>query len=306
MIVMAGRRGGGSAPGRPAAIGPAVRRLGQRDAVELLADPDRPRAWTLLVGSTLQSYVDLDDPLYLDFEYMQRIGHVLDLGAPDGQPVRVLHLGGGALSLARYVAATRPGSSQLAVDSDAAVVELVRERLPLRQPPRRAGARAGRVRIRIGDARAVMEALPAGSFDVVIADLFSGARTPAHLTSVEFAAAVRRVLTAVGIFAANIGDGPPLAHARARVASACAVFAEACLIADAPVLRGRRFGNLVLAAADRELPVAGLTRRVAADAFPARLLHGSELDRFVAGARPITDATAVRSPQPPPGAFAPS
>src|SRR6201996_1261284 len=111
---------------------PAVRRFGRPDAVELLADPDRPRAWTLLVGSTPQSYVDLDDPLYLDFEYVRRIGHLLDLAAPAGQPLRVLHLGGGALSLARYVAATRPGSPQLAGELDAALVDLIR--LPL--PPR--------------------------------------------------------------------------------------------------------------------------------------------------------------------------
>jgi spermidine synthase len=288
---------------------PAVRRLGEHDAVELLADPDRPRAWTLLVDSTPQSYVDLDDPLYLDFEYMQRLGHVLDLAAPAGAPLRVLHLGGGALSLARYVAATRPGSRQLAVDVDAAVVELVRERLPLRQPARRAGSRAGtragRVTVRVADARAVLPHLRSGSFDVVIADVFAGARTPAHLTSAEFAAEVHEVLTPDGIFGANIGDGPQLAHARSRTASAIAVFADVCVMADAPVLRGRRFGNLVLAASDAELPVAGLTRRVAADPFPARLLHGPELERFVGGVRPITDATAERSPQPPPEAFAP-
>jgi spermidine synthase len=302
--------GGRQRPGRDA---PAVRRLAEPDAVELLADPDRPRAWTLLVGSTPQSYVDLDDPRYLDFEYVQRLGHVLDLAAPEGAPLRVLHLGGGALSLARYVAATRPGSSQLAVDSDAAVVDLVRERLPLRQQPRRsaartggASARAGRVTVRVGDARAILSELRGRSYDVVIADVFAGARTPAHLTSVEFVAAVRAVLAPTGIFAVNIGDGPPLAHARARVASARAVFADACLMADAPVLRGRRFGNLVLAASDGELPVDGLTRRVAADPFPARLRHGADLDRFIAGARPLTDATAQHSPQPPPEAFAPS
>jgi spermidine synthase len=303
---------------RPGRDVPAVRRLGEPDAVELLADPDRPRAWTLLVGSTPQSYVDLDDARYLDFEYMQRLGHVVDLAAPEGGPLRVLHLGGGALSLARYVAATRPGSSQLAVDSDAAVVDLVRERLPLRQPARRSaakggsgakagtGARAGRVTVRVGDARAVLSELRARSYDVVIADVFAGARTPAHLTSVEFVAAIRAVLAPTGIFAVNIGDGPPLAHARARAASARAVFADTCLMADAPVLRGRRFGNLVLAGSDSKLPVDGLTRRVAADTFPARLLHGGDLERFIAGARPITDASAEHSPQPPPEAFAPS
>jgi spermidine synthase len=291
---MAGRREQG---------GPPVRRLGQPDAIELLADPDRPRAWTLLVGSTPQSYVDLDDPRHLEFEYMRRIGHVLDLAAPADAALHVLHLGGGALSLARYVAATRPGSVQLAVDDDADLVELVRERLPLplRQRPARA---AGRIRIRVGDARTVLARLPPASFDVVIADVFAGARTPAHLISVEFTALARRVLAPAGIFTANIGDGAPLAHTRARVATARAVFRDACLMADAAVLRGRRFGNLVLAASDGSLPVSELVRRVAGDPFPARLVHDEDLDRFVSGASPITDARAELSPVPPPEAFA--
>ncbi len=285
---------------------PAVRRLGQSDAVELLADPDRRRAWTLLVGSTPQSYVDLDDPLYLDFEYVRRLGHLLDAAGPKGQPLRVLHLGGGAMSLARYVAATRPGSSQLAVDSDADVIDLVRERLPIRQRSRRAGGRAGRIRVRIGDAREVLEGLPAGSFDVVVADIFAGARTPAHLTSVEFAAAARRALTPGGMFAVNIGDGPPLAHTKARAAAVSSIFGCACLIADTAVLRGRRFGNLVLAASDQPLATADLVRRVAADPFPGRVLDGDDLLRFVAGARPITDDRAELSPVPPPEVFAQS
>ena len=276
----------------------------------LIRDADRPAAWMLLVDGTPQSHVDLDDPEYLEFEYMRRLGHFVDLAAPAGQPLRVLHLGAGALTLARYVAATRPGSSQLAVESDAALAELVRQRLPLDQRSRGAagnragGSRAGRVRVRIGDARAVLEQLPAASFDVVVADLFSGARTPAHLTSLEFTSAVARTLDPAGLYAVNVGDGPPLAHTRARVATLRAVFPHACLTADPPVLRGRRFGNLVLAAAWQEFPAGQLTRRVAGDPFPGRLICGGELDQFAASARPITDALAEPSPEPPPDAFA--
>ena len=285
--------------------GSVVRQDADSGVVELVGDPDRPRAWTLLVDGTPQSHVDLDDPQYLEFEYMRRIGHLVDLAAPAREPLRVLHLGGGGLTLARYVAATRPGSCQLAVESDAALVELVRRWLPLGQRGRRAGGgRAGGVRIRVGDARAVLEQVPAGSFDVVVADLFAGGRTPAHLTSAEFAVAVARTLSPSGIYAANIGDGPPLAHARARVATVCSVFPHACMIADAAVLRGRRFGNLVVAAAHHGLPVAGLARRTAGDPFPGRLVHGGELDRFAAGATPIADARAEPSPAPPPDIFA--
>src|SRR5580693_2250625 len=143
---------------------------GAHGRAELLRDADRPAAWMLLVDGIPQSHVDLDDPEYLEFEYIRRLGHLIDLAGPAGEPLRVLHLGAGGLTLARYVAATRPGSSQLAVESDAALAELVRVRLPLDQRRRAAGpggSRAGRVRVRIGDARAVLEQLPAASFDVV-------------------------------------------------------------------------------------------------------------------------------------------
>ncbi|HLI42077.1 MAG TPA: fused MFS/spermidine synthase [Streptosporangiaceae bacterium] len=268
--------------------------------VELLRDADRRAAWLLLVDGVPQSYADLDDPSYLEFEYVRRLGHLIDVAAPAGQPLRVLHLGAGLLTLARYVAATRPGSRQVAVEIDAALAELVRRRVPLRRD-----ARGARVRVRIGDAREVLERLGAASFDAVIADVFAGGRTPAHLNSAEFAAAARRVLGARGLFAANVADGPPLAHARAQAATARAVFGDVCLIADPGVLRRRRFGNIVLAAGPARLPAAALTRLAAADPVPGRVLHGEALDRFVAGARPVTDATARPSPAPPPGVFAP-
>jgi len=263
---------------------------------ELARDPDRPRAWTLLIDGVPHSYVDLDDPEYLEFEYMRRLGHVIDTAAPAGQPLRVLHLGAGALTLARYVAATRPRSAQLAVDNDPALIDLVRREVPL--PPR------VRIRIRAGDARQVLGTLRASSFDIVIADVFAAGHTPASLTSAEFVMAALAALHGDGIFAANVADGPPLAHARAQVATVRSVFRHVCLVADPGVLRGRRFGNLVVAASRRELPADRLTRLAAADPMPGRVLSGYDLVRFTGGAKPVTDSTARPSPAPPPGVFA--
>ncbi len=262
---------------------------------QLLPDPDRPRAWTLLLDGAPQSHVDLDDPAYLEFEYQRRIGHLIDLAAPPGQPLRAVHLGGGGLTLARYTAATRPRSTQQVFEADAALTALVRRELPLEG--------AWRIRVRGGDARAGLARLPEGGADLIVADVFGGARTPAHLTSGEFLAEVRRVLRPGGLYAANLADGPPLAHLRAQVATAAAVFPELCLIADPAVLRGRRFGNAVLAASDRALPVAELTRRAAGDPHPGRVEHGRALADFTGGAAPVTDATATPSPQPPARVF---
>jgi spermidine synthase len=278
---------------------PTIARVGSR--VEILADLDRPGGWMLLVDGIPQSHVDLDDPRHLELEYMRRLGHLADLAAPPAQPLRVLHLGAGALTLARYVEATRPGSSQLAVESDPEVAALVRQRLPV---GRRGGPPAGRIEVLVADARAVLDQGNVGPFDLVVADLFTGGRTPAHLTSAEFTAAAARALAPSGLYAANVGDGPPLGHARGRVAAACTVFRHVLVIAEPAVLRGRRFGNLLVVAADHEPDVAALVRRTAADPFPARVVAGAALDEFLAGAKPITDATAEPSPAPPPGAFA--
>ncbi|MEU8350179.1 fused MFS/spermidine synthase [Streptomyces sp. NPDC048845] len=262
---------------------------------ELVPDRERPRAWTLLVDGAPQSHVDLDDPARLDFAYQRRLGHIADLAAPPGSPLRVVHLGGGAFTLARYVAATRPRSTQQIAELDAALVALVRRELPLDS--------GWRIRVRGGDARAVLGRIPDGWADLVIADVFGGARTPAHLTSAEFAADARRVLRPGGWYAANLTDGPPLAHLRAQVATVRSVFLELCLAADPAVLRGKRFGNAVLLAADGPLPFAELTRRVATDPHPGRVEHGRGLADFTGGAAPVTDATAQPSPAPPPDAF---
>ena len=138
---------------------------------ELVPDLDRAGSWLLYLSDAPQSQVDLADPTYLEFEYIQRIAHLLDVAAPAGAPLRVLHLGGGALTLPRYVAATRPGSSQLVAETDGALMDLVREYLPL-------GRARQRIRVRIGDARDVLASVRPGRFDVVISDVFAGARTP--------------------------------------------------------------------------------------------------------------------------------
>lgn len=262
---------------------------------ELIPDRDRARAWTLLIDGAPQSHVDLDDPAYLSFEYQRRLGHVIDLVAPPGKPVQAVHLGGGAFTLARYAAATRPRSTQQVVERDAALVQLVRRELPL-DP-------GDRIRVRSTDAREGLAKVPDGWADLVIADVFSGARTPAHLTSTEFLDEVRRALKPAGTYAANLADGPPLAHLRGQIATVAARFTHLALIADPTVLRGKRFGNAVLVASDAPLPLAELTRRAASDPHPGRVDHGKSLMDFTGGAEPVTDAAAVASPAPPASVF---
>ncbi len=262
---------------------------------KLMPDVDRSRAWLLTVDGAPQSYVDLDEPTHLEFEYARRLGHVLDSVAPPGRPLDALHLGGGALTLPRYLAATRPGSRQDVVEADGALLDLVAERLPV---PGDAG-----IALHGADARAWLEAAPAASADVLVADVFGGSRVPAHLTSQEYARQAARVLRGDGVYLANLADASPFAFLRSQLATFATAFEELALIAEPGVLRGRRFGNVVLLASHRPLDLATLTRRTASDAFPARVEHGDPLRALIGDAGPVRDEDAVPSPQPPDGAF---
>jgi spermidine synthase len=273
---------------------PVLREVDQGTA-KLMPDVDRRRAWLLTVDGAPQSYVDLDDPAHLEFEYARRLAHAVDCAVAEGETPDVLHLGGGALALPRWIAATRPGARQHVVEADRGLIALVEEHLPL---PAGSG-----ITVHAGDARARLEAAPPRSADLLIADVFGGSRVPAHLTSVEYAHAAERVLRPGGTYLANLADGAPFVFLRSQLATFAAVFEELALIAEPAVLRGRRFGNAVLVASHREIDTALLARRTAADAFPARVEHGASLARFTGDAAVVRDGDAVASPEPPDGAF---
>ena len=234
-----------------------------------------------MVNGVPSSHVDLDDPLRLDFEYVRWIGDLLDVVAPEGEPLRAAHLGGAGCTLARYVAATRPLSRQVVLEIDPGVVEVARQAFGLRS--------SARLRLRVADARAGLTDLPDGGQDVVVRDAFSGATVPSHLTTAQFLAEVRRVLAPGGTYAANLADAPPLGQARAEAATALASFAHVLVIAEPAQLNGRRYGNVVLVASDGDLPVPALVRRLSSGAVRARLLDTGEVRAFAAGRRPLSD-----------------
>jgi spermidine synthase len=258
-----------------------------------VAPSDFTTGFELIVDGTPQSHVDLDDPTHLHFEYVARMGAVIDRLRMPGQPLTAVHLGAGALTLPRYVESTRPGSRQQVIELEPALVELVRAELPL--------PRGAAIRIRIGDARDGLARLPGalvGNVDLLVADVFAGAPTPAHLTTVEFYRSAAALLAPDGVLLVNVADGSGLAFARRQVATVRAVLPEIALLAEVQTLKGRRFGNLVIAASAAPLPTEWLPRLMAAGPHPAKVAHGDELDDFSRGATPATDADATPSPMP--------
>jgi hypothetical protein len=155
------------------------------------------------------------------------------------------------------------------------------------------------------DARAWLERAPDACADKLVTDV-GGSRVPAHLTSDAFARQAARVLRPGGMYLANLADAAPFAFLGSQIATLLGVFGSGsvCLLAEPAVLRGRRFGNTVLAARrDGAPPLGVLARRLASDPFPAWVVHGAALREPAAGAGPVHDETAVPSPEPPEGAF---
>jgi hypothetical protein len=258
-------------------------------------EPDRwvDGAFTLVVDGTPQSHVNLEDPTQLFFEYIQRIGHVIDqLGMP-GEPLTAVHLGAGALTLPRYIEATRPGSRQQVIELETDLVDLVRAELPW--------SKQASIRVRHGDAREVLGKLPGGlhgTVDLVVVDVFSGARTPAHVTSIEFYRQAVSLLKPDGVIVANIADGPGLVFARGQAATMLDATGNVAALAETQILKGRRFGNIVLVGSRSELPLDWMPRLLAGGPHPSKVVAGTELRDFIAGAPVVTDATAIPSPPP--------
>jgi spermidine synthase len=254
---------------------------GDFGAARLVRDPRRKGGWTLLVEEVQQSYVDVNDPTYLSFEYARRIASVIDTAAPEGVPLRVLHLGGGAFTMPRYVAATRPGSEQVVVERDRRLAAFVQRILPL---PGDAD-----ITLVFGDARATVAELPAADFDLVIGDVYDAAQMPESVSDVTFAASVARVLRPGGIYAVNVADLAPLAFSRGQAATLRVVFEDLCLLVRPELFRGRRFGNVVFAAAPEagRLPLARLAAIAGRDKLPAQVVSGVGLDLLTAGATAV-------------------
>ncbi len=253
---------------------------------EVERDEARPTGRVLVLDGLSHSYVDLADPRHLEFAYVRWIGDLADVLRPARAPLEATFLGGGGFTLPRYLLVTRPGSRATVLEIDRRLVELDRERLGLRTSPA--------LRVRIGDARVSLRAVPDGSADLVVGDAFGGLAVPWHLATREFAVDVRRVLRPDGVYALNLIDLGPLRLARAEAATLLAAFPHAALLA-VPGERGEPAGgNLVFLAGRRPLPLAALRARLATRSGEDRatVYDRAALTRFAAGAEPLRDDDA--------------
>lgn len=252
--------------------------------VELTPDIDGSGV-TLFIDGNESSHHHLTDPTSLAFEYMQYMQAVLRAQVPSapngrenrGRP-RVLHIGAAGCTMARAINAEWPSSHQVAIDPDELLATYVRQWFDLPRSPH--------LRIRAQDGLQALRSAPGGRYEVVIRDAFSRFKIPAHLTTVDYAREAARVLSTGGLYLANCADHPPLTLTRREVATAREAFDHVAIVTEPGILRGRRYGNIVIVGSDSPLS-EDLHRVLRTLPTPARLLMGAEIEKFVSGHPPI-------------------
>ena len=256
--------------------------LHAEDGIVVKRDPDRSTGRMVLLDGMEASYVDIADPAHLEFSYLRRIRDAIDATWPMRAPLDVVHIGGAGCALARHLAASRPNSRNEVYEYDPRVADVARRFL---------GVQSGqRLRLRVGDARPAIERRPAASLDVVVGDAFVDGLVPAHLSTVEFGAAVARALRPGGFYALNVIDAPPLRISRRIGATLLAGFAEVALVGTRRMLNAKTIGNLVFVASAAPLSLDVVRVRAARDGEPSDVLGRGEVEFFAAGARPLRDA----------------
>ena len=248
--------------------------------------------WVLSVDGVPQSQIMPERPSALVFEYIQRIGTVIDLFRPGTDSVSTLHLGAGALTLPRYLSATRPGSRSQVIEWEEDLVDFVRDHLPW-DP-------SWSIRVRYGDARQMLTQLPQGlqgAVDLVVVDVFSGNATPSHLTTVEFFQLLPPLLAPGGVVAVNLVDVRGGRFARAEAAALQEVFGFVGILGESGVIKGRRTGNYIMVATREKGVPPWWEEVVRRGPHPTTSMTGTKVDRFVSGIAPQRDDASLPSPE---------
>jgi spermidine synthase len=250
--------------------------------LSVIEDPSRSTGRILVLDDLYHSYVDLDDPTYLEFEYVQAIASTVDaIGAP-GAPLRALHIGGGGFTVPRYIETTRPGSDNVILERDPDLVDVGRTQLGFRTGPR--------MRVVVGDGRVTLREQPPGVWDVVVGDAFGGEAAPWHLATREFVRQIEAALTPSGIYAMNIIDSPPQEFLRAELRTIRSVFDHVAIVATPVALTATVGSNFVIVASDAPLAIERIAGAQAGRSVPLDILTGdANLDRFQGEALLLTD-----------------
>jgi spermidine synthase len=256
--------------------------------VNIETDDAREGGRYLLLDQLTHSYVDLDDPTHLEFEYVQAIVAGIEAVRPVGA-LRALHVGGGGFTVPMYLRSTRPGSVNTVIERDGGLVKLDEQFLGLRQ--------GDGLTAESGDGRVLVRGKSKGDWDVFVGDAFGGEAVPWHLATQEFTRDIRERLLPTGLYALNVIDSPPALEkpgkfARAEIATIASVFKHVAVATSENGWVGLGPENFAVYASDSPLPLAAIQQNINERGLAWTVHSGAELRKWVGDAQVLTDAFA--------------
>ncbi len=156
----------------------------------------------IVLDNLIHSYVDLKDPLHLQYGYERVYGELTAWKAPAKPNFQALLIGGGGYTFPRYLATKYPRSGIDVIEIDPRITAIAHRHLGL--SPR------SRIRSFNQDARWFLMNLPKRQvYDFVFGDAFNDLTVPYHLTTKEFSELIRELLKPDGLYIVNIIDNFP-------------------------------------------------------------------------------------------------
>jgi spermidine synthase len=153
----------------------------------------------LVLDHLIHSYTDLGNPLYIEYEYIRVYEEIVRWQAAKRGPFRVLFLGGGGYTFPRFIEASYPDAGVDVVEIDPEVTRVARTYLGVSDTTR--------IRSFNEDARwFLMNSKEKGGYDFIFGDAFNDLSIPYHLTTLEFAQQLKRLLKPDGLLMANVID----------------------------------------------------------------------------------------------------
>ena len=154
---------------------------------------------SLVLDHLVHSYTDLNDPLYLEYEYIRIYEEMVRWQAKKRGSFKSLFLGGGGYTFPRFIEAKYPKAEIQVVEIDPEITRVARKHLGISENTK--------IRTFNEDGRwFVMNCQEKGSYDFIFGDAFNDLSIPYHLTTKEFAVQMKGLLKQDGVLMANVID----------------------------------------------------------------------------------------------------
>jgi len=154
---------------------------------------------SLILDHLIHSYTDLNDPLYLEYDYIRMYEEIVRWQASKRDSLKALFIGGGGYTFPRFMETKYPKSEIEVVEIDPEITRVVQNYLGI--------SNNTRIRTFNEDGRwFVMNCKEQGSFDFIFGDAFNDLSIPYHLATKEFALQLKMLLKPNGLLVANVID----------------------------------------------------------------------------------------------------